>query len=89
MSQLYRKVDLRDGIPVQFVGKYVLSSDPEMTVGFVEVEKGKEYDGSITITMKKFSWMNICETARQSDINTLGNFWTAIQIIEEKMKNGR
>ena len=39
MSQLYKKVDLEDGVSVQYVGKYVLSDDPEMTVGFVEVEE--------------------------------------------------
>lgn len=82
---------MEDGEPVQFVGKYVLSDDPEMTVGFVEVEEGKEYDGDVTITMKKFSWMNICDSVRQrgSLIYCVGNFWTAIQIIEEKIKNGR
>lgn len=89
MSELYKKVELVDGVEVQYVGKYVTSNDPNMTVGFVEVEEGKEYDGNVTIMLKKFSWMNICDSARRSKINTVGNFWTAIQMIEEKMKNGR
>ena len=40
----------------------------------------------ITITMKKESWKNIVLSVRKTRIDSVGNFWTAINIIEGKIE---
>lgn len=82
-EQLYKRIELPTDEPVQFVGKYVTSDSSEMTTGFVEYE---DPEGDVTITLRRTSWNNICDSIRQSDIKTLGNFWTAIQIIEQQLE---
>lgn len=44
-------------------------------------------DSDITITLRRSSWINISDSVRQSDIKTLGNFWTAIQNIEQQLED--
>lgn len=41
----------------------------------------------ITITMKKESWENIVLSVRKTRIDSVGNFWTAINIIEDKIED--
>ena len=41
----------------------------------------------ITITMKKESWENIVLSVRKTRIDSVGNFWTAVNIIEDKIED--
>ena len=41
----------------------------------------------VTVTLKRSTWENICLSAKQSKINTVGNFWTGIQMIETYLEH--
>lgn len=54
-------------------------------MGKEQVNTDKNSD--VTITLKRSSWINISNSVRQSDIKTVGNFWTAIQNIEQQLED--
>ena len=40
---------------------------------------------NVVIVLMKSSGKNILDSIRRSEIKTVGNFWTAMQIIEEQL----
>jgi len=53
-----------------------------MSDGFTDMMKDNR---EICLTLKADSWKNIFENVRNSQINSKGNFWSAIQHLEEQL----
>ena len=49
------------------------------------VENSHDDMENVVIVLMKSSWKNILDSIRRSEIKTVGNFWTAMQIIEEQL----
>lgn len=51
----------------------------------LRVENSHDGMENVVMVLMKSSWENIFDSIRQSEMKTIGNFWTAMQIIKEQL----